>query len=167
MGHKKGRGLCEKFFRQGATSSIWTTPRGLSRRMNEYESTAWQTYRPRPGLAGNVAGHFLAMGVFPVGQAHATSHNATRSISETRVAPGSEVMVTINVSGYVGSGLVEETLPAGFSLGTSNPSPFSSRGVVILWAFQEGLETIEYTVTAPSQPDTGDFRLLTTSWVLS
>ena len=108
-------------------------------------------------LLATLLATFLAMGVFSVAQAQTTSHSATRDISDTTVAPGSEVMVTIEVSGYVGNGLVEETLPAGFSWGTSNPAPVGTQGVVTLWAFQEGLATIEYTATAPSQPGTYDF----------
>ena len=131
-------------------------PRGLSRRMDEYESKCRQANGHRPGLAGHVDGHPFAMGVFSVAQAQ-TTHSAERIFSADTVIPGGEVTVTINVMDYTGNGLVEETLPAGFSIGNSTPSPFRTQGVVSLWAFEEGVETITYTATAPSQPGTYNF----------
>ena len=57
---------------------------------------------------------FLAMGVFSVAQAN--EHSATRSFSATTVAPGGTLVVTIALADYGRSGVVEETLPQGFSL---------------------------------------------------
>jgi uncharacterized protein (DUF2141 family) len=107
-------------------------------------------------LLATLLATLFAMGVFSVAQAQ-TTHSAERSFSTPTVAPSGEVTVTINVMGYTGSGLVEETLPAGFSIGSSTPAPFRTQGVVSLWAFEEGVETITYTVTAPSQPGTYNF----------
>ena len=67
-------------------------------------------------------------------------------------------MVTITVMNYGSSGLVEETLPAGFSYGNSVPSPLRTQGAVRLWAFEQGVETIKYTVTAPDLPGTYNFN---------
>ena len=105
-------------------------------------------------LLATLLATFLTMGVFSVAEAQA-SHSASRVFSDTTVTPDGEVMVavTINLSGYVGNGLVVETLAAGFSLGNSTPPPFSTQGVVSVWAFQEGVEKIEYTATAPSQSE--------------
>ena len=56
---------------------------------------------------------FLAMGVFSVAQAN--GHSATRSFSESTVAPGAELVVTIALSADYGEGgAVVETLPTGF-----------------------------------------------------
>ena len=82
--------------------------------MNEYESTAWQTYRPRPGLAGNVAGHLSCNGCLPVAQAN--EHSATRSLSATTVEPRDEITVTITLSAYGERGSVAEMPPEGFDL---------------------------------------------------
>ena len=108
-------------------------------------------------LLATLLATFLAMGVFAVAQAQ-TSHSATRSISETTVVPGGELNVTIAVMNYGNSGLVEETLPAGFSYGNSVPSPLRTQGAVRLWAFEQGVETIKYTVTAPDLPGTYNFN---------
>ena len=109
-------------------------------------------------LLATLLATFLAMGVFAVAQAQTSNHSATRSISETTVGPGGELNVTIAVMNYGNSGLVEETLPAGFSYGNSVPSPLRTQGAVRLWAFEQGVETIKYTVTAPDLPGTYNFN---------
>ena len=106
-------------------------------------------------LLATLLATFLAMGVFSV--ALASSHNAERSFAAdaNTVAPGAELVVAINVSGYGTTGLVEETLPAGFSFGSSsNPPPTFTSGQVRLWGFEPGVEAIEYTANAPTQPGT-------------
>jgi hypothetical protein len=49
----------------------------------------------------------------------ATGHSATRSFSETSVAAGAQLEVTITVADYGRFGRVDETLPDGFSYGSS------------------------------------------------
>ena len=65
---------------------------------------------------------FLAMGVFSVAQAN--EHSATRSFSETTVAPRAEITVNIALSEYGEQlGSVVETLPQGFSLVSGSIRP--------------------------------------------
>ena len=59
---RKDEAYVNEFSAKGRRVLYAAPPRGLSRRMDEYESTAWQTYRPRPGLAGSVAGHLSCNG---------------------------------------------------------------------------------------------------------
>ena len=67
----------------------------------------------------------LAMGVYSAAQAD--SHNATRSFSATSVAPGDQITVTITLENYGRSGVIEETLPPGFTF-VSSASGGSARG---------------------------------------
>ncbi len=108
---------------------------------------------------------FLAMGVFSVAQAD--GHSATRSFSETTVAPGAEITVNIALSEYGAIGRVVETLPQGFSLvsgsvrgGLLRPNGNQVVEVALVGA---GVENVEYKVTAPSEPGgpftfTGNFE---------
>ena len=76
---------------------------------------------------------------------------AIRSLSETYVEPGGEVMVTITATGYGLYGHVVETLPPGFSYTQSNLNEdaviVSGREVIIF--LLRGEERFTYTVTAP------------------
>ena len=65
-------------------------------------------------LLATLLATFLAMGVFSVAQAN--THNATRTISPTTVAPGGEITVNIALSAYGAGGSVSETLPEGFDI---------------------------------------------------
>ena len=99
---------------------------------------------------------FLTMGVFSVAQAQ-TSHNATRSFSETTVAPGAEVTVTIELSEYGRGGSVAETLPQGFSLVSNSVqvtgSAFdnSDGNQVRVVLARAGVTSVVYKVTAPAE----------------
>ena len=92
---------------------------------------------------------FFAMGVFSVAQAQTPTHSASRSFSATTVAPGGEVVVTINVSGYGNYGVVEETLPTGFSYVDSNGADGFVRGALVEFLLIGGsVNSFTYTVTA-------------------
>ena len=89
MGQKKDEAYVNEFPPKGDEFySLGSSSRGLSRRIDEYKSTAWQTDRPHLGLAVYVLATFLAMGVFSVAQAN--EHSATRSFSATTVALGAK-----------------------------------------------------------------------------
>ena len=72
---RKDEAYVNEFSAKGRRVLYAAPPRGLSRRMNEYESTAWQTYRPRPGLAGSVAGHLSCNGCLLRGSSERTQRN--------------------------------------------------------------------------------------------
>ena len=92
---------------------------------------------------------FFAMGVFSVAQAQTSTHSASRSFSATTVAPGGEVVVTINVSGYGNYGVVEETLPTGFSYVDSNGANGRVTGDRVEFLLIGGsVDNFTYTVTA-------------------
>ena len=118
-------------------------------------------------LLATLLATFLAMGVFPVAQAE-THPSATRSISPTEVAPGGQVVISIDVMGVNDEGIVRETLPEGFSLvkhdffgpersvlQTGNEVAFISR------SGSGGVPSYTYTVQAPDTAGTftfsGDF----------
>ena len=81
----------------------------------------------------------------PLGDAHASTHSATRSFSPASVAPGGTVEVTIRVSDYGGIGQIVDTVPTGFS-----PSGNQVFNLV-------GDPSWSYTVTAPDTPGTYTF----------
>ena len=81
---------------------------------------------------------------------------ATRTLSASSVAPGESLDVTINATGYGDFGQVVETLPAGFSLGTSNPSGIAD-GQNVRFNLLGADRTISYSVTASSTAGTYDF----------
>ena len=92
---------------------------------------------------------FFAMSVFSVAQAQASTHSASRSFSATTVAPGGEVVVTINVSDYGNFGVVEETLPTGFSYVDSNGADGRVSGDRVEFLLIGGsVDNFTYTVTA-------------------
>ena len=102
-------------------------------------------------LLATLLATFLAMGVFSVAQAN--SHDATRSLPATPVAPGAEFLVTIEVSDYGQFGQIEETLPQGFTFVSS----VSDRGVArpdnkVSFTFISGISgtvtSVSYTVSA-------------------
>ena len=81
---------------------------------------------------------------------------ATRSFSAAEVAPGGQVMVTLTASNFGDFGGIAETLPAGFSLVSSDPEPASSSGQTHNFSLFQ-TDVVTYTVTAPTRPGTYTF----------
>ena len=82
-------------------------------------------------------------------QAAAASHSATRSVDDSRVAGGGEVVVTIELEGLGGFGQVRETLPEGFeyvSSSLSDDQVSMSDGTVTFTILRD--DSFTYTVTA-------------------
>ena len=77
--------------------------------------------------------------------------SASRSFSPASVAPGGEVVVTINAASYGVGGAVTETLPEGFTYVSSSlpDSQVSVTGQQVSFTLQ-GDTSFTYTVTAPS-----------------
>ena len=77
--------------------------------------------------------------------------SASRSFSPASVAPGGEVVVTINAANYGVGGAVTETLPEGFTYVSSSlpDSQVSVTGQQVRFTLQ-GDTSFTYTVTAPS-----------------
>ena len=106
-------------------------------------------------LLATLLATFLAMGVFSVAQAN--EHSAIRSFSESTVATGAEITVTIELSEYGRGGSVAETLPQGFSLvsnsvqvtGSAFDNSDGNQVSVIL--ARAGITSVVYKVTAPSE----------------
>ena len=87
--------------------------------------------------------------------------SAIRSFDTASVAPGEQVVVTIEATGYGSLGAVTETLPAGF---TYDSSSLVDEGEVtevdartVRFTLQGADKTFTYTVTASSTPDSYDF----------
>ena len=78
--------------------------------------------------------------------------SASRSFPAPFVEPGSEVVVTVNATGYGPSGLIEENIPESFAyLSTDLPGgavEISGQAVSFILL---GEESITYTVTAPAE----------------
>ena len=72
-------------------------------------------------LLATLLATLFSMGVFSVAQAD--THSATRSFSADTVQPGGEITVTIAIADYGRSGVVEETLPEGFTFASSDSGP--------------------------------------------
>ena len=106
----------------------------------------------------------LAFGLWPSGQADASTHSATRTLSAPSVAPGDEITVTIRASGYGGFGQVVETLPPGFSYvdGSTDPSTIrtSLTGQDVKFTLLGAVPTFTYRVLASDTP--GDYSLVGT-----
>ena len=109
-------------------------------------------------------GLVLALGLWPSGQADASTHSATRTLSAPSVAPGDEITVTIRASGYGSFGQVVETLPPGFSYvgGSTNPSTIrtSVSGQDVRFTLLGAVPTFSYRVLASDTP--GDYSLVGT-----
>ena len=96
-------------------------------------------------LATVAVGLALVVGLWPSGQADASGHGATRSLSASSVAPGVEITVRINATNLAdGFGQVVETLPAGFSYVPDSTNPSSIRTTV------EG-QDVEFTILGANQ----------------
>ena len=99
-------------------------------------------------LLATLLATLMAMGGFAVAQAQ-TTHSAERSFSATTVAPGGEVAVTIAVSNYGNFGVVEETLPTGFSYVSSSGADGRVNGAQVEFLLIGGnVSSFSYTVTA-------------------
>ena len=111
-------------------------------------------------LLSTLLATFFAMGVFPVAQAQTPPHSASRSFSEDTVAPGGEVVVTIDVSGYGNFGSVEETLPAGFSYVSTSGGPLVTErdNQLVEFLLVGNVDSFTYTVTASDTEGTYTFN---------
>ena len=88
-----------------------------------------------------------------------TGPSATRSFSSSTVEAGGTLDVTITAAGYGDTGLVTETLPAGFSYVSSSPSGLgvdSGQEVSFVLIDLED-DTFTYTVTASDVPGAYSF----------
>ena len=86
--------------------------------------------------------------------------SATRSFPSEYVAPGGELVVTIEASNYGGFGAVTETLPAGFTYMSSSleDSQVNVSGQVARFTLQGDSDSnFTYTVTAPMTEDSYTF----------
>ena len=93
----------------------------------------------------------FAMGAFSVAQAQTqTSPSAERSFSDHSVTIGEQIVVTIQISGYVRGGAIFETLPDGFSYVSSSLAGFDhTMGSQVQLIFSgESVTSVSYTVTA-------------------
>ena len=96
-----------------------------------------------------VVGLALAIGLWPSGQADASGHGATRSLSSSSVAPEGEITVTINASNLDGFGQVVETLPEGFSyVENSATIRVTQDGQALRFTILGASATFTYKVTA-------------------
>ena len=98
---------------------------------------------------------FLAMGVFSVAQAN--EHSATRSFSATTVAPGGTLVVTIALADYGRSGVVEETLPQGFTFSSSDMGRPRGENQVAFVLLSGAVTNVSYTVSASDVEGTYTF----------
>ena len=85
------------------------------------------------------------------GDADASGHSATRSLSATSVDPGEGITVTIRADNYGRLGRIVETLPSGFT------SPDASGQTVTITLLSAGPRTETYTVTASDNPGSHSF----------
>ena len=98
-------------------------------------------------LLSTLLATFLAMGVFTV--ALANEHSATRTLVEDSVKPGAEIMVTIALSDYGRSGVVEERLPPGFTFASSDLGRPRGENEVSFVLLSGAVTSVSYTATAP------------------
>ena len=80
------------------------------------------------------------------GGAYASNHSAVRSFSQTSVAPGDTVTVTIVADNYGRLGRIVETVPSGFTTGDGSSQTVNIR------LLAAGPQTSTYTVTATDSP---------------
>ena len=103
-----------------------------------------------------ITGVVALTGILPTSAQSGPS--ATRSFSSETVAPGGQVMVTIQAANYGQAGGVTETLPNGFAYVSSSlsPSQVDESGQNVRFTLQ-GDTSFNYTVTASSTPDSYTF----------
>ena len=87
---------------------------------------------------------------------------AIRSFSSASVSPGGQVVVTITANEFGFAGDVVETIPPGFSRGTSGATPDGKRRVGFAVLRGDGIFT--YTVTAPSAAGSYSFSGVLRTW---
>ena len=88
----------------------------------------------------------------------ASTHGATRSYSAPWVLPEGELQVTVSASGYGGFGLLQETLPEGFTfVATSlDAATVKVEGQTVTFTLL-GVELVTYNVAAPTTERQYDF----------
>ena len=106
-------------------------------------------------LGAIVLGAFLPLQPETAG---ASTHGATRSYSAPWVLPEGELQVTVSASGYGGFGLLQETLPEGFTfVATSlDAATVKVEGQTVTFTLL-GVELVTYTVAAPTAEGQYDF----------
>ena len=88
---------------------------------------------------------------------NAGGHSATRSFVTETVAAGSELEVTLEVTGLEGFGQVRETLPDGFAFVKSEDVTASVDGQTVAFTILGNDVTFHYTVTSPPVAGTHAF----------
>ncbi len=88
---------------------------------------------------------------------NASGHSAARSFVTGSVAGGSELEVTLEVTGLGGFGQVRETLPDGFAFVKSEDIKASVDGQTVAFTILGTDATFHYTVTAPAAAGTYAF----------
>ena len=88
---------------------------------------------------------------------NASGHSAARSFVTDSVAAGSELEVTLQVTGLGGFGQVRETLPDGFVFVRSEDVTASVDGQIVAFTILGSDATFHYTVTASTTPGTYEF----------
>ena len=88
---------------------------------------------------------------------NASGHSAARSFVTGSVAAGSELEITLQVTGLGGFGQVRETLPDGFVFVRSEDVTASVAGQTVAFTILGSDATFHYTVTASTTPGTYEF----------
>ena len=87
-----------------------------------------------------------------------TTASASRSFSSASVAPGGNLMVTIDATGYGGFAGVTETLPAGFTyVSNIGADRVTETGRDVRFSLQGADKSFTYVVTASRVEDTYTF----------
>ena len=113
-------------------------------------------------VVGAVVGMVGVLGPRPV-EAQPTS---TRSFSADTVAPGGQLMVTVEVGGYGAFGGLTEMLPEGFTYVSSSPSTTPEADGRLIFVLSGEME-VTYTVAAPFTPSMYTFTGTVTKVSLS
>ena len=88
---------------------------------------------------------------------NASGHSATRSFVTGSVAAGSELEITLEVTGLGGFGQVRETLPEGFTFVRSEDVTASVDGQIVAFTILGSDATFHYTVAASTTTGTYEF----------
>ena len=106
-------------------------------------------------LLATLLATFFAMGVFSVAQAD--EHSATRNLPAHTVTPGAEITVTIALSNYGRSGVVEERLPAGFTFESSDLGRPRGENEVSFVLLSGAVTSVSYTASVPMEDGEYEF----------